>query len=215
MATRGRRPARTGQMRRGVLVRRAVVTVVAGALIIAAELAATLSPAALHPQSRQRLKAIVRPTSGGPESGEPVLRSTSSVPRPARSAAVHVRARLRTLEPSRSGNHAGGRCDRARARNARAWRQAGYHERRKCRGVCEDRPNWERLRDSLHWASARWGESMLARDVDLRTVRGREPGRISILSRLRRGASGDAAGTSGAQGGDSLVLRRHRLDRAG
>jgi hypothetical protein len=64
------------------------VTVVAGALIVAAELAATLSPAAVHPPSRQRPTAIVRPASGAPEPGEPVLRSTSSVPRLARSAAA-------------------------------------------------------------------------------------------------------------------------------
>ena len=75
-------------MRRGVLVRRVVVTVVAGVLIITAELSATLSPAAVHPPSRQRPKAIVRPTSGGPEPGEPVLRSTSSVPRLARAGAA-------------------------------------------------------------------------------------------------------------------------------
>jgi hypothetical protein len=75
-------------MRRGVLVRRVVVTVMAGALIIAAEVAATLSPAVGHPPSRQRPRPIVRPTSGGSEPGEPVLRSTSSDPRLAQSAAV-------------------------------------------------------------------------------------------------------------------------------
>ena len=96
-----------GPMGRGVLARRVVVTVVAGTLIIAAELAATLSPAAVALQPSAP-KAIVRPTSVGPEPGEPVLTARHRAFRGWHDQQrSRLRARLRTVEQSRSANDSG------------------------------------------------------------------------------------------------------------
>ena len=89
MAGRGRRPARGGQtLHRGMILRRVGVTVAAGALVVAAEFAATLGPVGVHRPGRQRATATVRASSRAAEPGEPVLPSTSSVPALTRSAAV-------------------------------------------------------------------------------------------------------------------------------
>jgi hypothetical protein len=52
-----------------------------------------------------------------------------------------VRTRLRTVEQSPSGHHAGPGCDAARARIARAWRPARHRRRRKRRRIRDGRPN--------------------------------------------------------------------------
>jgi hypothetical protein len=69
-------------------VRRIAVMVLAGALVIAAEIAATLSPAPVHPARRQLPIARLRAGSPVPEPGEPELPPASNVSRAARSAAV-------------------------------------------------------------------------------------------------------------------------------
>jgi hypothetical protein len=62
--------------------------VVAGGLVVAAEIAATLSPAPVHQVRRQHPTARLRARSPAPEAGEPELLSASIIPMPARSAAV-------------------------------------------------------------------------------------------------------------------------------
>jgi len=87
MAARGQRRVSICQLSRGVILRRVVVTVVVGALVVAAELDATLSPAAVHQPAHHRLTVMVRSESRKSEPGEPVLLSASIVPSSARTAA--------------------------------------------------------------------------------------------------------------------------------
>ena len=87
MAARRRRPASVRQLRRGAMLRRVAVTVVAAARVVAAEIAATLSPAPVHQARRQR-PARVRARYPVPEPGEPELPATTNVSLAARSAAV-------------------------------------------------------------------------------------------------------------------------------
>ena len=89
MAARG--PARGGQVQRGPVLRRVAVMVLAGALVVAAEVAATLSPSPVHQPRRQRTTAIARPSSRAPQPGEPELVSASTVPSPRSAAVTFVR----------------------------------------------------------------------------------------------------------------------------
>jgi hypothetical protein len=87
MAARRQRPARIRPPLRGALLRRVAVTLVAGALVIAAEIAATLSPP-VHKSMHQRPIARLRASSPSPEPGEPELPPAANVSLPAQSAAV-------------------------------------------------------------------------------------------------------------------------------
>jgi hypothetical protein len=84
----GEGSTRDGQLGRGAALRRIAVTVVAGALVVAADIGATLSAGPLHQPSRQRPTARRRASSSAPKPGEPELPSASSVPSGPRSAAV-------------------------------------------------------------------------------------------------------------------------------
>jgi hypothetical protein len=88
MAARTPRPARCRQLHHGGVLRRVAVTVVAGGLVVAAEIAATLSPAPVHQVRRHHPTATLRVRSPAAEPGEPELRPGSSVPSLPRTAAV-------------------------------------------------------------------------------------------------------------------------------
>lgn len=88
MSARGGPRASGGQFNRGAVLRRVAVTVVAGALVVAAELAATLSPAPVARPRREHRTAIARPIPLAPAPGEPMLAPTSTVPPAPRSAAA-------------------------------------------------------------------------------------------------------------------------------
>jgi hypothetical protein len=67
---------------------RAAVTAVAGALVVAAEIAAVLSPSPFHHSRRERPIASLRAISPVPEPGEPELPPAANASLPARSAAA-------------------------------------------------------------------------------------------------------------------------------
>ena len=79
MVARGRRPGRYDPLNRGAVPRRIAVTVVAGVVVIAAEIAATLSPAPVRHLRRQRPIAGLRAMPSAPDPGEPELPPASNV----------------------------------------------------------------------------------------------------------------------------------------
>jgi hypothetical protein len=70
------------------VLQRVALTVAAGALVVTAEVAATLSAASVHQPTARRPAAGAAPRPPSPQHGEPELPASSSAPSSARSAAT-------------------------------------------------------------------------------------------------------------------------------